>query len=101
MESELFWSTPRGGPLTGASENTLGRVSQADGATLFLDEIGDFPRWLLGSPSCCDYSGQGVRTRWRSVTRHRRCADSRCPNRSLKDMVEEGRFSARIWYLSL
>jgi NtrC-family two-component system response regulator AlgB len=41
LESELFGH--RKGSFTGASENTLGRVSQADGGTMFLDEIGDFP----------------------------------------------------------
>src|SRR5690606_37762153 len=35
MESELFGHA--GGSVTGASESTQGRVSQADGGTLFLD----------------------------------------------------------------
>jgi NtrC-family two-component system response regulator AlgB len=41
MESELFGHSR--GAFTGASESTLGRVHQADGGSLFLDEIGDFP----------------------------------------------------------
>jgi len=41
MESELFGHNR--GAFTGASESTLGRVNQADGGSLFLDEIGDFP----------------------------------------------------------
>ncbi|NQD96044.1 sigma-54-dependent Fis family transcriptional regulator, partial [Pseudomonas sp. CrR25] len=39
MESELFGHSR--GAFTGASESTLGRVDQADGGSLFLDEIGD------------------------------------------------------------
>lgn len=41
LESELFGH--RKGAFTGAIETTLGKVSQADGGSLFLDEIGDFP----------------------------------------------------------
>lgn len=41
MESELFGHSR--GAFTGATESTLGRVSQAHGGSLFLDEIGDFP----------------------------------------------------------
>lgn len=41
MESELFGHNR--GSFTGATESTQGRVSQADGGSLFLDEIGDFP----------------------------------------------------------
>lgn len=41
MESELFGHNR--GAFTGAVQSTLGRVYQADGGTLFFDEIGDFP----------------------------------------------------------
>lgn len=44
MESELFGHSR--GAFTGASESTQGRVNQADGGSLFLDEIGDFPLTL-------------------------------------------------------
>lgn len=41
MESELFGHAK--GSFTGATQSTVGRVSHAEGGSIFLDEIGDFP----------------------------------------------------------
>jgi NtrC-family two-component system response regulator AlgB len=41
MESELFGHAK--GSFTGATQSTVGRVTHAEGGSIFLDEIGDFP----------------------------------------------------------
>jgi DNA-binding NtrC family response regulator len=41
IEAELFGYVK--GAFTGATENRIGRFQQADGGTIFLDEIGDLP----------------------------------------------------------
>jgi two-component system response regulator AtoC len=95
MESELFGYVR--GAFTGASQNRLGRLEQANGGTLFLDEIGDLDLPLQGkllrvlqerefSPLGSDATRQ-VDVRIIAAT-----------NRSLPDMVTEGRFREDLYY---
>jgi len=95
MESELFGHSR--GAFTGASESTLGRVSQADGGSLFLDEIGDFPLplqpKLLRFIQDREYERVGD-----PVTRQADVRILAATNHDLLDMVREGRFREDLLY---
>ncbi len=95
IESELFGYGK--GAFTGATQAYPGKLSQADGGTLMLDEIGDLPpeiqpkllRFLeehsfhpLG-----DNRTVHVRTRLVSAT-----------NRNLEELVADGRFREDLYY---
>ncbi|MGQ7960031.1 sigma-54-dependent response regulator transcription factor AlgB [Pseudomonas sp. SP16.1] len=95
MESELFGHSR--GAFTGASESTLGRVSQADGGSLFLDEIGDFPLplqpKLLRFIQDKEYERVGD-----PVTRHADIRILAATNQDLDEMVRDGRFREDLLY---
>ncbi len=95
MESELFGHAR--GAFTGASENTLGRVSQADGGTLLLDEIGDFP--LALQPKLLRFIQD--REYERVGDPRTRQADVRilsATNRHLQTMIGQGEFREDLLY---
>ncbi|MFI8746208.1 sigma-54-dependent response regulator transcription factor AlgB [Pseudomonas sp. NPDC077186] len=95
MESELFGHSR--GAFTGASESTLGRVNQADGGSLFLDEIGDFPLplqpKLLRFIQDKEYERVGD-----PVTRRADVRILAATNLDLDEMVREGRFREDLLY---
>jgi two-component system, NtrC family, response regulator AlgB len=95
MESELFGHSK--GSFTGAVQNTVGRVTHADGGTIFLDEVGDFPLplqpKLLRFIQDKEYERVGD-----PVTRK---ADARivaATNRDLDAMVKDGQFRLDLLY---
>jgi NtrC-family two-component system response regulator AlgB len=95
MESELFGHSR--GAFTGASESTLGRVNQADGGSLFLDEIGDFPLTLqpklLRFIQDKEYERVGD-----PVTRRADVRFLAATNRVLDEMVKNGEFREDLLY---
>lgn len=95
LESEMFGHVK--GSFTGATQNTVGRVSHADGGTIFLDEVGDFP--LALQPKLLRFIQDKEYERVGDpVTRK---ADARivaATNRDLDGMVKEGRFRLDLLY---
>ncbi len=95
MESELFGYVK--GAFTGAVQNRSGRIEQAQGATLFLDEIGDLDASLqakllrvLQEREFSPVGSNQVRTvdvRFIAAT-----------NRDLKEYVREGKFREDLLY---
>ena len=95
MESELFGHNR--GAFTGASESTLGRVNQADGGSLFLDEIGELPLAAQAKLLRVLQSGQLQRVGADQEQRVnvRVLAAS---NRDLAEEVRAGRFRADLYH---
>jgi DNA-binding NtrC family response regulator len=65
LESELFGHEK--GAFTGALRTKIGRVEQADGGSIFLDEIGDMSRSLQAS--FCVFWRTGALREWGAMTR--------------------------------
>jgi transcriptional regulator with GAF, ATPase, and Fis domain len=95
IESELFGHEK--GAFTGAMSRQIGRFEQADGSTLFLDEIGELPLEVQVKLLRVLQHGQFERLgSTRTLT-----ADVRiiaATNRDLEKMVEEGRFREDLFY---
>ena len=95
IASELFGHVR--GAFTGASESKLGRVDQADGGTLFMDEIGDFPMAmqpkLLRFIQDREYERVGD-----PVTRKADVRLVAATNHDLAAMVAEGSFREDLLY---
>lgn len=95
LESELFGHAK--GAFTGATETNPGRVSQAEGGTLLLDEIGDLPLGL--QPKLLRFIADKKYERVGDPAT--RMADVRllaATNRDLEAAVEEGTFRQDLLY---
>src|SRR6266480_1497630 len=95
VESELFGHVR--GAFTGATDRRMGRFEQADGGTLFIDEIGDFELGLqakllrvletLTLTPVGGHEDRKVDVRVLAAT-----------SRDLRKMVEEGKFREDLFY---
>lgn len=95
IESELFGHEK--GAFTGASARKIGRFELADGATLFLDEIGELPLELQSKLLRVLQEGGFERLGGTKTLK----VDVRilaATNRSLKDEVDKGTFREDLWY---
>jgi PAS domain S-box-containing protein len=95
IESELFGHEK--GAFTGAVARHIGRFEQADGSTLFLDEIGELPLEVQVKLLRVLQYGQFERLgSTRTLTADVRIVAA--SNRDLEKMVKEGRFREDLFY---
>lgn len=95
IESELFGHEK--GAFTGASARKIGRFELADGATLFLDEIGELPLELQAKLLRVIQEGEFERLGSSRTVK----VDVRiiaATNRNLKAEIEKGLFREDLWY---
>jgi chemotaxis protein methyltransferase CheR len=95
IESELFGHEK--GAFTGAQSRRLGRFEVADGATLFLDEIGELPLELQPKLLRVVEDGEFERL-GSSETRKVDVRIIAATNRNLEIEVEKGLFRSDLWY---
>jgi chemotaxis protein methyltransferase CheR len=95
IESELFGHEK--GAFSGSDRRRLGRFEIADGATLFLDEIGELPLELQSKLLRVLQDGEFERVGSSKTIK----VDARiiaATNRNLEEEVEKGRFRSDLWY---
>jgi chemotaxis protein methyltransferase CheR len=95
IESELFGHEK--GAFTGAHAKQMGRFEIADGATLFLDELGELPLELQPKLLRVIQDGEFERLGGSRTVK----ADVRiiaATNRNLEEEVRKGRFREDLWY---
>ncbi|HEX3183702.1 MAG TPA: sigma 54-interacting transcriptional regulator [Pyrinomonadaceae bacterium] len=95
IESELFGHEK--GAFTGAQIRKIGRFELADGATLFLDEIGELPLELQVKLLRVLQEGEFERL-GSSQTRKVDVRIIAATNRNLKVEVQNGSFREDLWY---
>jgi PAS domain S-box-containing protein len=95
IESELFGHEK--GAFTGAHARQLGRFEVANGATLFLDEIGELPLELQSKLLRVIQDGEFERLGSSgTITVNVRLIAA--TNRNLEEEVRRGRFREDLWY---
>jgi chemotaxis protein methyltransferase CheR len=95
IESELFGHDK--GAFTGAHSKRLGRFEVANGATLFLDEIGELPLELQPKLLRVLESGEFERL-GSSKTQKVDVRIISATNRNLEEEVRKGAFREDLWY---
>ena len=95
IESELFGHEK--GAFTGAQTKKIGRFELANGATLFLDEIGELPLELQVKLLRVLQEGEFERL-GSSKTRKVDVRIIAATNRDLKNEVQNGSFREDLWY---
>jgi chemotaxis protein methyltransferase CheR len=95
IESELFGHEK--GAFTGASARKIGRFELADGATIFLDEIGELPMELQVKLLRVIQEGEFERL-GSSNTIKVAVRIIAATNQNLSDAVAKGRFREDLWY---
>src|SRR5688572_9028159 len=95
VESELFGHVK--GAFTGATDRRMGRFEQADGGTLFIDEIGDFELGLqaklLGVLETLTFTPVGGHEDRKASVRV-----VAATSRDVPKMVEEGKFREDLYF---
>lgn len=95
IESELFGHER--GAFTGAIQQKVGRFELADGGTIFLDEIGEFPIEL--QPKLLRVLQEGEFERLGStITKKVNVRVISATNRNLKEEIEKGNFRLDLFY---
>jgi len=95
IESELFGHEK--GAFTGAVKKRIGRFELADGATIFLDEIGELPLALQQKLLRVLQDGEFERL-GSSQLRNTDVRVIAATNRNLEEDVSKGRFRDDLWY---
>ncbi len=95
MESELFGHIK--GAFTGADQDREGRFEQADGGTLFIDEVGDIPPSIQVKLLRIIQFGQ-VQRIGENKDRHLDVRIIAATNRDLNQMVQDNEFRSDLFW---
>ena len=95
LESELFGHVK--GAFTGATNQRIGRFEEANGGTVFLDEIGEMTPQLQAKLLRVTQDGRFQRV-GANLEIHTNARIIACTNRNLDEAVKSGRFREDLFY---